>query len=161
MDQETGATGYALAEKEGEARWWLGALATIKATGKETGGRYTLVEVVEPEGAEGPLHVHHREDEGFWILEGELTFRIGDATIRAGAGSFLFGPKGVPHTYRVDSGPAKLLFILSPAGFEELIYATSEPARARTLPPPEAPPSEEEMAQLAETARRFGAEILM
>ena len=93
----------------------MGGLATVKATGKETDGRYTLIEVFEPEG-EGPLHVHHREDEAFWIIEGELTFQIGDETIRASPGSFLFGPKDVPHTYTVDSGPAKLLFILSPPG---------------------------------------------
>jgi hypothetical protein len=54
-----------LATGEGEARWWLGALATIKASGADTGGHYALVEIVEPEGADGPLHVHHREDEGF------------------------------------------------------------------------------------------------
>ena len=72
---------YGLRKGEGEARWWLGGLATVKATGKETDGRYTLVEVLEPEG-EQPFHVHHREDEGFWVLEGELTFEVGDETIR-------------------------------------------------------------------------------
>jgi quercetin dioxygenase-like cupin family protein len=152
---------YGLEESEGEARWWLGGLATIKATGKQTGGRYTLVEVLDPEG-EGPLHVHHREDEGFWVLEGELTFEIGDETIKASPGSFLFGPKDVPHRYTVDSGPARLLFVLSPAGFEELIYATSEPAKERTLPPqPEGPPSEAEMEQLRALVRQYGGELLV
>ena len=152
---------YELKEGEGEARWWFGGLATIKATGKETGGRYTLVEVLDPEG-EGPLHVHHREDEGFWVLEGELTFQIGDETIKASPGSFLFGPKDVPHRYTVESGPARLLFVLSPAGFEELIYATSEPAKERTLPPqPEGPPSEAEMEQLRALVRQYGGELLV
>lgn len=160
MATEAEVTGYGLEPGQGEARWWLGGLATIKATGRETGGRYTLVEVVDPEGAEAPLHVHHQEDEGFWVLEGEVTFRLGGQTLKASAGSFVFGPKGVPHTYRVDVGPARLLFILSPAGFEELIYATSEPAASPTLPPPGPPPTEEEMAGLAEIAARFGAEIL-
>jgi quercetin dioxygenase-like cupin family protein len=151
-----------LEEGEGEARWWLGvSLATIKATGKETGGHYTIVEVLEPEGEEAPLHVHHREDEGFWVLEGELTFEVGDQTIKAGPGSFVFGPKDVPHRYTVDSGPARLLFVLSPAGFEEFIYATSEPAEELTLPrPPEGPPDEAEMEQLAALARQYGAELL-
>jgi len=152
---------YGLEKGEGEARWWLGGLATIKATGNETGGRYTLVEVLEPEG-EGPLHVHHREDEGFWVLEGELTFEIGEETIKASPGSFLFGPKDVPHRYTVDSGPARLLFILSPSGFEEFIYASSEPAMERTLPPqPEGPPSEAEMEQLGGLARQYGGELLV
>ena len=158
---DAAARAFGLDEGEGEARWWMGGLATVKATGKETDGRYTLIEIFEPEG-EGPLHVHHREDEGFFIIEGELTFRIGEETIKASPGSFVFGPKDVPHTYTVDSGPAKLLFILSPAGFEEFVYATSEPAKERTLPPPpEIPPSEEEMEQLRALARQYGGELLV
>jgi ethanolamine utilization protein EutQ (cupin superfamily) len=66
--------------------------------------------------------------EGLPCFEAKLTFQIGDETLKAGPGSFVFGPKGVPHSYRVDTGPARILFILSPAGFEEFIYATSEPA---------------------------------
>jgi hypothetical protein len=64
-----------------------------------------------------------------------LTFEVGEQTIKVGPGSFVFGPKDVPHHYTVDSGPARLLFILSLAGFEEFVYATSEPAKERTLPP--------------------------
>ena len=94
---DAAARAYGLDAGEGEARWWLGGLATVKATGKETDGRYTLIEIFEPEG-EGPLHVHHREDEGFFIIEGELTFQIGEETIKASPGSFVFGPKGVPPT---------------------------------------------------------------
>jgi mannose-6-phosphate isomerase-like protein (cupin superfamily) len=161
MNDDRTARAFGFKEGEGEARWWLGGLAVIKATGKETGGHYTLVEVLEPEG-EAPLHVHHREDEGFWVLEGELTFQIGDKTIEAGPGSFVFGPKDVPHNFTVHSGSARLLFLLSPAGFEEFIYATSEPAKERTLPPqPEGPPSEAEMEQLRALARQYGGELLV
>ena len=146
---------------EGEARWWFGLLATIKATKEQTGGHYTLVEVLEPEG-EGPLHVHYREDEGFWVLEGQLTFEVGEETIKAGPGSFVFGPKDVPHRFTVESGPARLLFILSPAGFEEFVYATSEPAKEHALPPaPEGPPSEAEMEHLRALARQYGGELLV
>ena len=117
--------------------------------------------MLEPDGVEAPLHVHHREDEAFWILEGELTFQIGEETIKASPGSYLFGPKDVPHRYTVDSGPARMLFLLSPAGFEELIYATSEPAKELTLPPPpEGPPSEAEMEQMGAIVRQYGCEIL-
>jgi quercetin dioxygenase-like cupin family protein len=160
MDGDVGRA-YGLEQGEGEARWWLGGLAIIKATGKETGGLYTLVEVLEPEG-EAPLHVHHREDEGFWVLEGEVTFEVGEEKIKASAGSFVFGPKDVPHRYTIESGPARMLFVLSPAGFEEFIYASSEPAKERTLPPqPEGPPSEAEIEQLAELARQYGGELLV
>ncbi len=161
MNEDHASRTYGLGEGEGEARWWLGGLTTVKATGKETDGRYTLVEVLEPEG-EQPFHVHHREDEGFWVLEGELTFEVGEETIKASPGSFLFGPKDVPHRYTVESGPARMLFILSPAGFEEFIYATSEPAEELTLPPqPGGEPSEAEMEQLGAVARQYGAELLI
>ncbi len=146
---------------EGEALWWIGMLATIKATAEQTGGQYTLVEILAPEGFASPLHVHHFEDEGFYILEGEMTFYVGDQTIKAHPGSFLFGPKDVPHAFTVDSGPARLLFILSPAGFEDLLRAMGEPARALTMPPqPEAPPSEAEMQQMAAIAAQHGVEFL-
>ena len=71
---------------EGEAWWWFGALATIKATGEQTGGRYSLVEILAPDGYEGVLHVHHFEDEGFYIPEGKMTFYVGDQTINAQPG---------------------------------------------------------------------------
>jgi mannose-6-phosphate isomerase-like protein (cupin superfamily) len=146
---------------EGEAWWWVGVLATIKATAEQTGWQYTLVEILAPEGYPGVLHVHHAEDEGFWILEGELTVYVGDQTMKAHPGSFLFGPKDVPHAFTVDSGPARLLFILSPAGFEDLIREMGEPARELTIPPqPEEPPSEAEMERMAAIATNYGGEIL-
>ena len=125
---------YALNVNEGEARWWMGSLAIIKASGKDTDSRFALVEITEHEGAEAPLHVHHNEDEAFWILEGSLTFELGDKTIKAEAGSFLFGPRDVPHRYTVNKGPARLLFILTPSGFEEFIREMArEYARAVVL----------------------------
>ena len=145
---------------EGEAWWWFGGLATIKATGEQTGGRYSLVEILVPED-EGVLHVHHFEDEGFYILEGEMTFYIGEQTIKAQPGSFLFGPKDVPHAFTVDSGPAKLLFLLSPSGMEGLIREMGEPARSLSIPPqPEEPPDEAQMEQMMAIAARYGGEIL-
>ena len=162
MDADAASRVFGLGQGEGEAWWWLGVtLATIKATGEETGGRYTLIEVLEPQGAEVPLHVHHNEDEAFYILEGEMTFYVGEETIKAGPGSFLFGPRDVPHTYTVDSGPARLLFLLTPAGFEGFIRETSEPATSTTLPPPpEEPPDEAEMEELMAIAARYGNEIV-
>ena len=153
----------ALEPGEGEAWWWMGGLATIKATKEQTGGHYTLVEVLVPEFPmeEGLLHVHHFEDEGFYVLEGEMTFYVGERTIKASPGSYLFGPKDVPHAFSVDSGPARLLFILSPAGFEGLIREMGEPARELSIPPqPEAPPDEAEMERLMAIAARYGGEML-
>ena len=153
---------FALDPGEGEAWWWMGGLATIKATGEQTDGRYTLVEILVPEFPmeESLLHVHHFEDEGFYVLEGEMTFYVGDETIKARPGSFLFGPKDVPHAFSVDSGPARLLFILSPAGMEALIREMGEPARSLSVPPPEGPPDEAEMGRLMAIAERYGGEML-
>lgn len=81
---------------EGEARWWFGSLAVIKATAADTGGQMTIVEITEAPGTEAPLHVHHREDEGFWILEGDVTFEVGDTTIEAHTGDYVFGPRDIP-----------------------------------------------------------------
>ncbi len=146
---------------EGEALWWVGLLATIKATAEQTGGLYSLVEILAPDGYGSVLHVHHQEDEGFYILEGEMTFYVGEQTIKARPGSFLFGPKEVPHAFTVDKGPARLLFLLSPAGFEDLVRDMGEPARELTIPPqPEEPPDEAEMQQMAAIAARHGNEIL-
>ena len=151
---------FALDPGEGEAWWWFGGLATIKATSEQTDGRYSLVEILVPEG-EGVLHVHHFEDEGFYILEGEMTFYVGEQTIKAQPGSFLFGPKDVPHAFTVDRGPARLLFIFTPAGLEGGIREMGEPARSLSIPPqPEAPPDDAEMERLAAIAARYGAEIL-
>jgi quercetin dioxygenase-like cupin family protein len=159
-EEEAASRTFAHDPGEGEAWWWFGALATIKATGEQTGGRYSLVEILAPEG-DGVYHVHHFEDEGFYILEGEMTFYIGEETIKAHPGSFLFGPKDVPHAFRVDSGPARLLFIFSPAGMEGFIRESSEPARTLDVPPqPEEPPDEAQMEQLAALAARYGGEIL-
>ena len=162
-EEEAASRIFALDPGEGEALWWMGGLATVKATAEQTGGRYTLVEILVPEFPmeESLLHVHHFEDEGFYILEGEMTFYVGEQTIKARPGSYLFGPKDIPHAFSVDSGPARLLFILSPAGMEGLIREMGEPARSLSIPlPPEEPPDEAEMGRLMSIAAKYGAEML-
>ena len=114
-------------------RWWFGALAEIKAGAADTGGQMTIIEVTEHPGAEAPLHVHHRDDEGFWILEGDVTFEVGDTTIEASAGDYVFGPRDIPHRFTVGDRGCRMLFILMPGGIEDLIQVTSEPAPTRTL----------------------------
>src|SRR2546425_1549531 len=118
----------ALARGEGDARWWFGQLATIKATAADTGGAYTLVEIEVGPGYSTPLHVHHREDEGFWMLEGSATFEVGDNTFEAMPGTHLFGPRGIPHRWAAGPDGARLLYLFAPGGFEELIEAMSVPA---------------------------------
>jgi quercetin dioxygenase-like cupin family protein len=152
----------AVRKDEGEARWWFGALAEIKATAADTGGQMTIVEVTEHPGAEAPLHVHHRDDEGFWILEGEVTFEVGDQTIEATAGDYVFGPRDIPHRFTVGDRGCRMLFILVPGGIEDVIRATSEPAPSRTLPPPpDAEPTAEEIDGLKAIVKEHGYELLV
>lgn len=140
----------AVRSDEGEARWWFGSLAVIKATAVDTGGQFTIVEMTEPPGAEAPLHVHHREDEAFWVLEGSVTLEVGGTTIEARAGDYAFGPRGIPHRYTVGKDGCRMLFICTPGGFENLVREMSEPAGARTLPPQShEPPTMERVAAVA------------
>jgi quercetin dioxygenase-like cupin family protein len=143
---------------EGEARWWFAALAVIKATAADTDGAMTIVEMTEPPGAQAPLHVHHREHEAFWILEGSVTLYVGDAVIEASAGDYAFGPQDIPHRYVVGPDGCRMLFICTPGGFENLVRGMSVPAGSRTLPPPsdEAP----DFDRVAAIARANGCELL-
>jgi quercetin dioxygenase-like cupin family protein len=143
---------------QGEARWWFGGLAEIKVTSEDTDGQLTIIEVTEPPGTEAPLHVHHREDEGFWILEGEVTLYVGDETVEASAGDFAWGPRDIPHRYTVGPNGCRMLFICTPAGFENLVRDMSVPAQTRTLPP--ASDEEPDMEMVATVAQRYGAELL-
>src|SRR5688572_21204117 len=79
----------ALTREEGEALWFLGGLAIVKAAGETTGGRCAIIEFHAPRGNGAPLHMHTREDEWFYVLEGELTFWIGGRVIKAAAGAFV------------------------------------------------------------------------
>lgn len=148
---------------EGEALWWAGGLAVVKADSVQTGGRMALIEVTEPPGAEAPLHVHHKEDEGFWILDGNVTFEVGGEKFDASAGDFAFGPRGVPHRYTVGPEGCRLLFILTPGGFENLVRLMSEPALSRTLPPADKPDSGDDgpdMAEMMSVIGDYGIEML-
>jgi quercetin dioxygenase-like cupin family protein len=147
---------------EGEARWWFGALAEIKATAADTAGQLTIVEVTEPPGAEAPLHVHRRDDEAFWVLQGDVTFEVGETTIEASAGDYVFGPRGIPHRFTVGDQGCRMLFLLVPGGIEDVIRATSEHAPSRTLPPPpETEPTAEEVEQLKAIVKEHGYELLV
>lgn len=125
----------ALKKGEGEALWFFGALAILKASGESTAGRVTVMEHLAPKGSGPPVHVHHREDEWFFVIEGELTFWVGGRIIEARTGSFVYGPRDVPHTFTVTSPQARSIVVTEPAGFEKFMRALGEPAKALTVPP--------------------------
>ncbi len=153
-----GVQSVVVGAQEGEARWWLGSLAIIKVTSADTGGLMSIIEMTEAPGAEAPWHVHHREDEGFWILEGSATFQVGDATIEASAGDYLLGPRGIPHRYTVGDEGCRMLYLMTPGGFENLVIGMSLPASERTLPPPSG--AEPDWEHVAAVAAANGCELL-
>jgi len=148
----------ALGAGEGEALWFLGQLVTIKSSSGSTAGRVAVAETLGPRGSGSPLHVHRNEDEWFYILEGELTLWVGGSVITAQAGSFVYGPRDVPHTFMISSEQARFLLVVEPAGFEEFVRAVGEPAQQRTLPPAATEPPDP--ARLAALAAEYGIEIL-
>jgi mannose-6-phosphate isomerase-like protein (cupin superfamily) len=146
-----------LAPGEGQTIWFLRNRITVKATAGTTGGAYGLVESWVAPGFSPPLHVHHREDEAFYVLEGDLSMRCGDRTFRAAAGSFVFLPRDVPHTFVVEGDtPARMLTLLTPGGGEGLFVEGGHPAEHDGLPPATAP----DIEALKRVSERFGAEIV-
>ncbi len=142
MDSTSGkaAEPYVLGQDDGEAIWYVNNRATIKATAAQTGGAFGLVEMLVAPNHPIPLHIHHAEDEALWVLEGQLTVLTGDSTYTAGPGSLIFGPKGVPHTFRVEGPtPARLLVLMVPGGGEGFFVEAGRPAEGDGLPEPRPP----------------------
>ena len=151
----------ALHRDEGKSIWMLGGLLTFKATGAETDGRFSLIEVQNAPGGGSPPHIHHGEDEFFYILEGEVEVTIGDQKILGKPGSFVFAPRDIPHQFTaVGSQNARLLIGLTPAGLEKFFQEIGEPAPSLTIPPQVAP-TMEQMVAVANLAKQYSAEILL
>jgi mannose-6-phosphate isomerase-like protein (cupin superfamily) len=136
--------------------WFLNGLTTIRVSSDEGSDAMSVIEHLASRGESPPLHVHHREDEIFHILEGELRFRVGDEELRAGPGETLLAAKGVPHTYVVESERGRWLVTTSNGDFERLVRAVSRPADRAELPEPSPPP----MAELEAACREQGIELV-
>jgi mannose-6-phosphate isomerase-like protein (cupin superfamily) len=153
----TAADACFLEPGEGQGIWFVRNHMIVKATAKSTGGAFGLVESLIAPGFSPPLHVHHREDEAFYVLEGEVTMKCGDRTFAAPAGAFVFLPRDVPHTFVVEGDrPARMLTLLTPGGGEGVFIEGGRPAEHPGLPPA-APP---DIEALQRVSRRFGAEIV-
>jgi mannose-6-phosphate isomerase-like protein (cupin superfamily) len=143
---------------EGESVWLLGDLYTFKAVSEDTEGAFALLETVCPPEGGPPPHVHYREDETFYVIEGEMEFLLGDDTVRAVAGSFVHVPKGTMHTFKnVGMTLARFLVTVVPGGFEKFFFEAGERATDKSTPPvPEGPPDVE---NLVATAAKYNCEI--
>ncbi len=148
----------ALAPGAGRSVWFTGTLMTIKVGAAQTGGAYMVVECLLAPGFGPPPHIHHQDDEAFYILEGELSGSCGERTWRGGPGTFVLLPRGIPHGFRVEgTTPARVLQLGNGSGFERFIAEAGAPAQAPTIPPP---PGEAEIARMLATAPKYAIEIL-
>jgi quercetin dioxygenase-like cupin family protein len=138
--------------------WYNGSLMTFLATGEETDGQFALIEAVSRKGNVPPPHIHHREDETFYVLEGEIVVSVGDRTIKGTAETMFFLPRDVPHSFTIESEQSRMLILLTPAGLEGWFKEFSVPAQAMTLPPADEP-AYGEVQRMLEAAPRYGIEF--
>ena len=145
---------------EGRTLAVVGDVYRFLATGDNTHGTYAMWEAIVPPGGGPPPHVHSREEEGFYILEGEITLQIGDERIVATAGMFVNMPIGVPHSFKNESKtPAKMLIMVAPAGLENMFFDCGVPLpEGSTIA---LPPTRQEIDKLLMIAPRYGIEILL
>lgn len=101
-----------------ESVWYSGWLLTFLATGEDTQGHFSLIEGVARKANVPPPHIHRREDETFYVVEGEMTVTVGDKKIKGTPGSMLFAPRGIQHSFDIDSERLRMRAMLTPAGLE-------------------------------------------
>jgi quercetin dioxygenase-like cupin family protein len=121
----------------------------VLATASDTNGVLGAIEVAGPRGAVPPFHVHDREDEAFYVLEGDYSVFVGDDVIKATPGAWVWGPRAVPHGYQIHSERGRHLSLIMPGGFEEVAAIATPSADPRN-----------EMDRLAAVSARYGVELL-
>jgi len=129
------------------------------ATGEQTGGAYCLAEAIVPPGGGPPPHYHTREEESFYVLEGEITFSVGDRAVAGTLGTFVQIPRGTPHAFKNQTNaPARMLIQCCPAGFDRFMaeFATELPSPDS----PPLPPSPAEIQKLLCIAPKYGIVLL-
>jgi mannose-6-phosphate isomerase-like protein (cupin superfamily) len=142
---------------EGHAFWFLNSRMTVKATGDETRGGFGLTETVVPPGFSPPTHIHHGEDESFYVLDGELTIRCGDETYSAPAGSFAFLPREVPHSFVAEGDtPVRMLGLMTPGGGEGFFVELGRKADHDGIPEP----GPVDVAALRRVGEKYGDEVV-
>ncbi|MGH3147825.1 MAG: cupin domain-containing protein [Rubrobacter sp.] len=160
IDEETTATPRPVARSAGAGnsrRYALGNLVSFLLEGEDTGGRFMLMELIERKGKAQPRHVHHREDEILFVLEGEITVEVEDEVIYAPAGTLTFLPRGTEHGFAAELEQAKLLVMALPAGLEGYFEEISRPdGSVEIFSEPEVVPGSEKLASIA---MKYGIEI--
>lgn len=132
---------------------FFGSPTVLHATGENTAGHFCLLEhVTMPPGLASPYHRHHNEDEAFYVLEGQVRFVFDGQWSDAGPGTWVYGPREIPHGFKVGAQPARILLLCAPAGFEKFVLELCAPVDAVPAPP--------DMAKLMAAASKFNVDIL-
>lgn len=133
---------------------FFGSPTVLHATGEQTDGRFLLLEAVTmPPGLQSPYHRHHNEDEAFYVLEGHVRFVCDGEWLDAGPGTWVYGPREIPHGFKVvGDQSARMLLLCAPAGFEKFVLELCSPL--------DAPPGPPDMAKLVDAAARFNIDLL-
>lgn len=137
---------------------FLGNKVSILVMGEDTQGQYAMIQTEERKGFEPPPHVHTREDENFYVLEGEVTYFIADKIIHATPGTFVHAPRGIEHTFKLNTEQAKVLVSVYPSGFEKFVKELSMPVPEQ-MPSALEPPGPEEVQRLIVIAQKYGIEM--
>ena len=141
---------------------YMDCLFSVLAGSEQTDRRFGLLEMVAPKGREPSRHLHYTDDEGFYVLEGELTFYVGEKTYAAGPGTFVFLPHGVPHSYTFQTDSVRMLSIIAPGGLERHFRDPrfSVPAEGTRMPAPGGAPDPELLEAMAEDLASYGTEVV-
>lgn len=136
-----------------EAFQFLGLRTQVRSSSETSGGAFCLVEHwLMPPGFATPYHTHHREDEAFYVLEGEFAFVCEGKWQRGGPGTYVFGPRELAHGFKVVAeAPARMLILASPGGFDRFVAEFGEPLSAPVTPP--------DIPKLIATAAKYGIDI--
>jgi quercetin dioxygenase-like cupin family protein len=145
---------------EGPAVWAVGSLFQQLASKAETGGPFGLTLVTQRHGSASPMHVHTREAEAFYLLDGNLTYQAGDETYQLAPESFIYLPPGVRHAFRVTSSMAKFLVINAPGGLIDIYDEVGRPAEERQLPEPDERQMQADVERWLAAAPRYGIEVV-
>jgi mannose-6-phosphate isomerase-like protein (cupin superfamily) len=142
---------------EGRTIGVVGDTYRFLAVGEDTDGRYATWEAIVPPGGGPPPHIHSREEESFFVLEGAITIRVNEQRFVAEAGTFANMPVGSLHSFKNESSkPARMLISVAPAGLEKMFFEVGQPVVAGRTPPL---PTKEEIEKLLAVAARYGIEF--
>ncbi len=142
----------------GETIAVVGDVYRFLATGEDTNGQYAMWEAIVPPGGGPPPHVHSREEECFFVLEGEITFQVGEDRVVATAGTFANMPVGTPHSFKNESSvTAKIIITIAPAGLEQMFFEVGVPLPQGAMIAPA--PNKADIDKMLSVAEKYGVEI--